>query len=402
MTHILTALGLESRWRARAHGAESGAWDRPAVARETWRVMARARPARGDRDPPVAWDDPTRHRTSAKVWGTGTVPEASARHPHRAATVRAHPWVVRGDWVPGTPWLSLPQSARLSGRPSQWPPGATLHPKTAWAVERWRQADAESTAPLLGVFAGADAVATVVAPWVHPGPERRRRESLTRRRGEARWSQPVVARPQRQGRRPPWGARSAAPPPHVDGAASWRPGRAWVEGRIRRCRDTPGRGRWAVRGPHLPSPGCGVEVPGDREPWCRVTTALELSAAHVVDACAARGRQADGCRDHQPRRGLEACRAWTQAPGRRTCQVQRVALTWRRRRPCRLDHTWGVGSWWSTPAWSAQTRPASIRDLCRLFWRHRTGCSPLLVALEAPETPCQVPALQGNGVSRAA
>jgi len=75
---------------------------------------------------------------------------------------------------------------------------------------------------------------------------------------------------------------------------------------------------------------------GYREPWCLVTTALELSAAQVVEACAARVRPEDGFRDHHPRRGMNACRAWIKAPGRRTFQVHMLAL---RRRPCRLEHT---------------------------------------------------------------
>jgi hypothetical protein len=145
-----------------------------------------------------------------------------------------------------------------------------------------------------------------------------------------------------------------------------------------------------------------VEVPGSREPWFLVTTALDRSATTVVEAFAARLRQEDGFRDHTQRLGMEACRAWTKEPVRRPFQVQMVALPLLRRLQCRLDQTRGGGSWWSKPAWYAQKRHASIRDLCRLFWRHRTVCSPLLVALEETEQPCHGPALQGNGVSRAA
>jgi hypothetical protein len=131
ITPILTALGLETRWRVLEHVAEYSAWDRDAVARQTLRWLEQERPARWGRYHPVAWDDTTWHRTSAKGWGTCTFHASSARCPNRAETVRAHNWVVMGDLVAGTPT------------------------KTTLAVEWLRQADAESAAPILGVFAGA-------------------------------------------------------------------------------------------------------------------------------------------------------------------------------------------------------------------------------------------------------
>jgi hypothetical protein len=103
LTPLLTALGWESRWRVLAHCAEYGAWDRDAVARQTRRLIAQEWPARWGCSHPVALDDPQWHRTSAQVWGTCTFQESSARRPHRAETVRAHHWVVMGDWVPGPP-----------------------------------------------------------------------------------------------------------------------------------------------------------------------------------------------------------------------------------------------------------------------------------------------------------
>jgi hypothetical protein len=59
--------------------------------------------------------------------------------------------------------MSLPQAARRSGRKSQWPAGETVQTKTAWAVELLGPAAAAASAPLVGVCAGADAVATGVA-----------------------------------------------------------------------------------------------------------------------------------------------------------------------------------------------------------------------------------------------
>jgi hypothetical protein len=96
LTHIWTALGLESHWRGLEHCA--------AVACQTLRLLAQERPARWDRYHPVVRADATRQRTNAKVGGPCTVHEARARSPTRAETVRAPKGVVRGDWRPGTPW----------------------------------------------------------------------------------------------------------------------------------------------------------------------------------------------------------------------------------------------------------------------------------------------------------
>jgi hypothetical protein len=112
-TPILTALGLEARWRGLEHFAEYGAWDREAVERETLRLIEQEHPARWGRYHPVALEDTKLHRTSAKVWGSCPVHESSARSPNRAETVRAPNWVGMGDLVPGTPWLYLPHAARL-------------------------------------------------------------------------------------------------------------------------------------------------------------------------------------------------------------------------------------------------------------------------------------------------
>jgi hypothetical protein len=143
-------------------------------------------------------------------------------------------------------------------------------------------------------------------------------------------------------------------------------------------------------------------VPGARQPWFLVTTALDLSAAQVVEVFAARFRQEDGCRDHKQRLGMAECRAWTKEPVRRTFPVHMVALTLLRLLQCRLDQTRGIGSWWSKPDWYAQKRHGSIRDLCRVFWRHRLVFSQLLVALEERGETCQALPLQGNAVSSAA
>jgi hypothetical protein len=402
LTQIVTALDLESRWRVLEHFAEYGVWDREAVERQTLRLIEQEQPARWGCYHPVALDDTKLHRTSAKVWGTCTVHEASARSLNRAETVRAHNWVGMGDLVPGTPWTYLPHAARLYCRQRQLPTGETFHTKTILALELLRQADAESSAPLLGVFDGAYAVETVVKPGVNSIPGQRRIAILTRLRVDARLYHPVVSRAQRKGRRPKWGERRAAPQHHVYWSSAWRTGRAWVYGQIRPFRYKQRRCHWSISGPQVPVHAFVVEVPGHRDPWFLVTTALDLSASQVVEAFAARFRQDDGFRDHKQRLGMEECRAWTKEPVLRTFQVQMVALTLLRLLQFRLDQTRGAGSWWNKPEWNARKRHASIRDLCRLFWRHRAVFSQLLVALEEREKNPQALALSGNFVSQAA
>ena len=133
-----------------------------------------------------------------------------------------------------------------------------------------------------------------------------------------------------------------------------------------------------------------------------MTSALDLSAAQVVEAFTARFRQEDGFRDHKQRLGMEECRAWTKEPVLRTFQVQLPALTLLRLLQLRQDQAWGANSWWLTLAWNPRKRLGSILDLRRLFWRHRAVFSQFLVALEEQGKLGQVLTLQGNTVSSAA
>ena len=142
------------------------------------------------------------------------------------------------------------------------------------------------------------------------------------------------------------------------------------------------RCRWAVSGPQSPVHALVIHMAGYKEPWLLITSALDLSAAQVVEAWAARFRQEDGFRDHKQRLGMEECRAWTKEPILRTFQVQLVALTLLRLLQARLDQAWGPGSWWLTPEWNRHKRHASILDLRRLFWRYRTEFSQFLMDLE--------------------
>jgi hypothetical protein len=401
-TPILTALGLESCWRVVEHCAASGAWDREAGARQPRRLIARERPARGVGDPPVAIDATKRHRTSRHVWGTWTCHASSARSPNRAATVRAHNWVVMGALRPGRPWAYLPHAARVDCRKSQVPAGEDLRTNTAVAVDVVRQAAAESAAPILAIFDGAYATDTVGTPWLQADPGQRRLACGTRLRADARWSHPVVAKPRAKGRRPGWGRGLAAPPPHLYWPTLWQRSRAWGYGRQRPLPSKQLRCHGAVRGPHIPRPALVIAMDGYPAPCFLVTSALKVSAAQVVEACTARFRQEDAFRDHPPRVGMEACQAWTQEPVLRTLQVQWVALTRLRLLQDRLDHAWGQESWGRQPAWHPRTRHGALLDLRRLCWRHRPVCSPFLVTLEDIAQLPQGPASGENPVSRVA
>ena len=136
-----------------------------------------------------------------------------------------------------------------------------------------------------------------------------------------------------------------------------------------------------------------VAMDGYQAPWLLVTTALDLTAAQVVEVFTARFRQEDGFRDHKQRLGMEECRAWTKEPIVRTFQVQLVALTLLRLLQGRLNQAWEPGSWWLKPEWNPHKRHASLLDLRRLFWRYRSDFAQFLVALEDLEKVLQLPAL---------
>jgi hypothetical protein len=292
ITQRLTASGLESCWRVLAHFAEYGAWDREAVERHTLRLIEPEWPARWGSYHPVARDDTKGHRTSKTVWGACTFHESSARSPNRAATVRAHHGVVMGDLVPGRPWTDLPQATRWSCRRTQLPAGETFRTQTRLAVDLLRQSDAESAVPVWAVCDGADAVETVVQPGLQPPQGRRRREIGTRLRVDARLDHPGGAQPRATGRPRKWGPRIAAPQHHRSWPIGGQRSRAWVYGRMRPFRSKQLRCRWAVSGPHMPVHAVVVHMTDDEDPGFLVTTAPDLSAAHVVEGWAARFRPA--------------------------------------------------------------------------------------------------------------
>jgi len=391
ITQSLTAMGLEAWWRVIEHFAEYGSFDRTAVERQTVRLVEQEHPSHWAKYRPVALDDTKEHRTSAEVWGTCTFHESAARSPNRAETVRAHNWVVMGDLVPGKPWTYLPHTSRLYFRKSQLPVGEKFQTKTKLAVEMLRQADAESQAPVLAAFDGAYANQTVVRPCIHPKPDQRRIEVVTRPRLDARLYHPLAdqAKRSRGGRPRKWGRRMAAPKNHEKWDATWQTGRAFIYGRMRTFRYKRVLCQWAVSGPDHLVHAYVFDVEGYKDPWYTISTALEMSAAQVVTVVAARYRQEDGFRDHKQRLGMEECRAWTKEPILRTFQIQMVAMTLLRLTQFRLDEVWGEETWWHRPEWNRRKNHPSILDLRRLFWDHRERFSKFLVDLEEFAKPPQ-------------
>ena len=125
-----------------------------------------------------------------------------------------------------------------------------------------------------------------------------------------------------------------------------------------------------------------VEMDGEEDLWFLVTSALDLSAAQVVEVFTAPCRQAEAIRDHKQRLGMEEGRAWTKEPVLGTFPVQLVALTLLRMRQSRLDQAWGAESWGLKAEWTRRQCHASHLDLRRLFWCYHAECAQFLLAVE--------------------
>lgn len=389
ITQILTALGLESRWRVIEHFAEYGSWHRADVERCLMRLVERTCPMRASKYHCVAVDDTKEHRTSADVWGTCTFHESTARCPNRATTVRAHNWVVMGELVPGRPCTYLPEAARLYFRQSQLPAGERFQKKTVLALELLRQRAAQSAQAILAAFDGAYAMSTVIRPCLNPPAGQPRIDIVTRLRRDGRLYAPLVRNSSALGRPRKWGKRMPAPQEHDKWAVPWRRGKAYLYGRVRRFRYKQVLCYWSVSGPEHAVHAWVFQVEGYAKPWYLVTSALDLSAAEVLMTFCARFRQEDGLRDHKQRLGMEECRAWTKEPVLRTFQVQMVAMTLLRLSERQLDAHRGKRTWWKPPEWNRRKKHPSILDVRRLFWHYREKFSQLLLRLEDIAKPPQ-------------
>src|SRR5215831_19063271 len=206
ITQSLIGLNLAGDWKAVESFAEYGAWDPDALERATADLIDQAPGRRWYGYRVWAIDDSKAHRSSKRVWGTCTFHEYTARCPNRAATVRAHNWVVLGALLPrpSQPALFLPHAGRLYFRQSQLPAGEPFRTKCQLLVELLRAEAAHVPGRHRGAFDGAFAVRSVVRPLTQPEAGQPRVEFLTRLRGDARLHvQPPADRPRpRRGPKP--------------------------------------------------------------------------------------------------------------------------------------------------------------------------------------------------------
>src|SRR3954469_23315190 len=148
ITQSTLAIERPADWKAMEAFAEYGAWRADSVTRSLARLI--------EKSPGRVWhgyhisavDDTKVHRNSPNVWGTCTFHEYTARCPNRAATVRAHNWVLLGAVLSNEdrPAWFLPLSGRLYFRKTQLPeapqaPGGTepFQTKCQLAVELLRE-----------------------------------------------------------------------------------------------------------------------------------------------------------------------------------------------------------------------------------------------------------------------
>jgi hypothetical protein len=385
ITQSVTAIERIGDWKALETFAETGAWDGQAVEDALARLIEHA--------PGRIWygyhvsavDDTKVHRSSADVWGTCTFHEYTARCPNRAATVRAHNWVVLGALLenPDQPAWFLPQAGRLYFRKSQLPGGKTqpsqqepFRTKCELAVELLRAQTAAVGGLHLGVFDGGYALRSVVRPLVlpEPGSGHPRIEFLTRLRHDARLADfpPTERKPGQRGPLPKWG--KALPPPRQGGRwkGPWRVGHAFLYGRRRKVLWKEVVCLWRVLGNDVPVKAVVAKVEGYKKRFTLVSSAVSLTGLVLVELFAARFRQEDGFRDLKQRLGWEECRAWTENPIRRTSQAQWVAMSMMRLLQFRLESQ-GDRSWYEAPPWNRKKDRASVLDVERLLRRYRGG-----------------------------
>jgi hypothetical protein len=377
ITQSLIALGLQERWKELENFAEIGHWNQELV---EWALVNLLEDAPGR-----LWhgyrvhgiDDSKSHRTSKYVWGTCTFHEPGARCPNRAATVRAHNWVVLGSLLhnPDAPAWFLPVTGRLYFRKSQLPTEPDpeeFHTKNELAVEMVRQQLEYRSGAHLAVFDGAFAVGTVVRPLANPEQGEQRIDFVTRLRQDAcLFALPPRERRQGQhGPLPKWGKRLAPPSQGGRWAVPWQQGEAFLYGRVRRVKWKEVVCLWRVLGREVAVKAVVAEVEGYRRRFCLVSSATELTGLQIVELFCARFRQEDGFRDLKQRLGWEECRAWTKKPVLRTTWAQMVTMSLLRLLQFAIQKR-GDDEWWLRPPWNKRKVRPSILDVERLLRSQR-------------------------------
>ncbi len=379
ITQSLVALDRTQDWKGLETFAETGAWKSPLFDVVFAHLI--------DEAPGSLWygyrvwacDDTKVHRSSKDVWGTCTFHEYTARCPNRAATVRAHNWVVLGRLLENGehPAWFLPEAARLYFRKSQLPTTPvpeTFRTKCELAVELFRQQAGHFSGKHLAIFDGGFAFRSVVRPLVLPAAGPSRIEFLTRLRHDGRLCRlpPEKRLPGQRGPDPKWGR--SLPPPRQGGRwpGKWQEGEAFIYGRKRHVRWKEVICLWRVLGHEVSVKAVVAEVEGYKKRFHLVSSALELSGLQLVELFAARFRQEDGFRDLKQRLGWEECRAWTKNPIERTTMALFVTMSLLRLLQFRLDKI-EVGEWWTAPPWNPHKDRPSVLDVERLLRRCRTG-----------------------------
>ena len=394
ITQSVLALEQPAAWKALESFAEYGSWHQDRVTQALTRLIATA-PGRIWHGYQVsAVNDTKVHRSSPHVWGTCTFHEPSARCPNRAATVRAHNWVVFGTLLPEPekPAWFLPISGRLYFRKSQLPVGPEgileFHTKCELAVALLREQARIIKGKHLAVFDGGYALESVVRPLVLPEGGAPRIEFLTRLRCNARlYALPLPPEQYPEGKpgpKPKWGKRLE--PPRRGGMwnAKWQVGTAFVYGRQREIRWKEIICLWRVLGWEVPVKAIVASVEGYKQRFTLVTSAVELTGLQMVELFTARFRQEDGFRDLKQRLGWEECRAWTANPIQRTSQAQWVTMSLLRLLQFRLEASGKVG-WWFRPPWNKKKDRPSVLDGLRLMRRHRGRIQRFLSKREGNE-----------------
>jgi hypothetical protein len=388
VTQSAVAVERLGDWRAMERFAEYGAWDSAAVTRRLTRMVEQA-PGRTWHGYHVsAVDDTKVHRSGEHVWGTCTFHEYTARCPNRAATVRAHNWVILGALLDNgeRPAWFVPLSGRLYFRKGQLParagavgPKEVFRTKCELAVALIREQGRLVGGRHLAIFDGGYALTSVVRPLIAPGGDSPRVEFLTRLRHDARLHAlpPKGRRKGQRGPMPRWGKK--LPPPRQGGrwTRRWQEGHAFIYGRRRKVTWKEVVCLWRVSGPDVPVKAVVAKVEGYKKRFTLVTSAVELTGLQMVVLFAARFRQEDGFRDLKQRLGWEECRAWTRNPIERTSQAQWVTMSGLRLLQFRLDAE-GCMDWWAPPPWNRKKDRPSVLDVERLLRRHRPEIQRLL------------------------
>jgi DDE superfamily endonuclease len=384
ITQSLIALGLHDRWKELENFAEVGHWNQELVEWGLADLLEEA-PGRlwyGYRV--HALDDSKVHRSSKNVWGPCTFHEYTARCPNRAATVRAHNWVVLGALLhnPDAPAWFRPLGGRLYFRHSQLPTAPEPEPfrtKNEVAVELLQHQAESHPGQHLAVFDGAFAVGNVVKPLANSAPGQPRIDFVTRLRHDARLCAlpPSQRRPGQRGPTPRWGKALAPPRQGGRWPGEGQQGKAFLYGRVRQVRWKEVVCLWRVLGWQVPVKAVVAEVEGYRDRFTLVSSATALTGLQVVELFCGRFRQEDGFRDLKQRLGWEECRAWTKKPVLRTSWAQMVALSVLRLLQFRLEQS-GLADWWLRPPWNKRKTRPSILDVERLLRSRRAELAALL------------------------